>query len=117
DLTDTCISRAYEARSFGRSDTLPPTSLQGAPTAFRPTRTPVENPAMISTSAVRRVLVAAALVLAAAACAPEPAAPPAAVGPSCAPGALSTLTAGTLTFGTDQPVYPPWYLDDDPASG
>jgi len=31
--------------------------------------------------------------------------------------ALPTLTEGTLTIGTDQPVYPPWYLDDDPASG
>jgi polar amino acid transport system substrate-binding protein len=71
---------------------------------------------VISSSAVRRVLAAAALVLAAAACAPEPAAPPAADG-SCEPGALPTLTAGTLTFGTDQPVYPPWYLDDDPTSG
>ncbi|GAA5127614.1 ABC transporter substrate-binding protein [Pseudonocardia adelaidensis] len=72
---------------------------------------------MISSSAVRRVLVVAALVLSAAACAPEPAAPPAAVGPACEPGALPTLTAGTLTFGTDQPVYPPWYVDDDPTSG
>jgi polar amino acid transport system substrate-binding protein len=72
---------------------------------------------VISSSAVRRVLAVAALVLVAAACAPEPAAPPAAGGPSCEPGALPTLTAGTLTFGTDQPVYPPWYLDDDPASG
>ncbi|TWF77115.1 amino acid ABC transporter substrate-binding protein (PAAT family) [Pseudonocardia hierapolitana] len=71
---------------------------------------------MISSSAVRRVLAVAALVLAAA-CAPEPAAPPAAGAPSCEPGALPTLTSGTLTFGTDQPVYPPWYLDDDPASG
>ena len=71
---------------------------------------------MISSSAVRRVLAAAALVLAAAACAPEPAARPAAGG-SCEPRALPTLTAGTLTFGTDQPVYPPWYLDDDPTSG
>jgi polar amino acid transport system substrate-binding protein len=78
----------------------------------------VENPAVISSSAVRRVLAAAVLVLAAAACAPEPvAAPPAAGGSSCEPGALPTLAAGTLTFGTDQPVYPPWYLDDDPASG
>ena len=72
---------------------------------------------MISSFTVRRVLVAAAVVLSAAACAPEPAAPPAGAGPSCEPGALPTLTAGTLTFGTDQPVYPPWYLDDDPASG
>jgi polar amino acid transport system substrate-binding protein len=73
---------------------------------------------MISSFAVRRALVAAVLLLTATACAPEPAAaPPAAGGPSCEPGALPTLAPGTLTFGTDQPVYPPWYLDDDPASG
>lgn len=63
-----------------------------------------------------RLFAAAALVFAAA-CAPaaEPPAAPAAA--ACAPGALPTLAAGTLTVGTDQPVYPPWYLDDDPASG
>jgi polar amino acid transport system substrate-binding protein len=72
---------------------------------------------VISSSATRRVLVAAALVLSAAACAPEPEAPPASGGSSCEPGALPTLTAGTLTVGTDQPVYLPWYLDDDPSSG
>jgi polar amino acid transport system substrate-binding protein len=71
---------------------------------------------VISSSAVRRALAVAALVLVAA-CAPEPAAPPPAPGGACEPGALLTLTAGTLTLGTDQPVYPPWYLDDDPASG
>jgi polar amino acid transport system substrate-binding protein len=67
---------------------------------------------------VKRLLAAALLALAAAACAPapEPAAPPAS-GAACEPGALPTLTPGTLTIGTDQPVYPPWYLDDDPASG
>jgi polar amino acid transport system substrate-binding protein len=71
------------------------------------------------TSPFRRLLVVAALLaplVAAAGCAPAQT-PPAAASASCAPGALSTLTAGTLTFGTDQPVYPPWYLDDDPASG
>ncbi|HLU56237.1 MAG TPA: ABC transporter substrate-binding protein [Pseudonocardia sp.] len=72
---------------------------------------------MISWSATRRVIAAAALVVAATACAPEPSAPPSSDEPGCAPGALPTLAEGTLTFGTDQPVYPPWYLDDDPASG
>ncbi len=57
----------------------------------------------------------AALVLASG-CAPAEPAPPAAAG-GCEPGALPTLTAGTLTVGTDQPVYPPWYVDDDPTSG
>jgi polar amino acid transport system substrate-binding protein len=36
---------------------------------------------------------------------------------ACAKGALPTLKAGTLTFGTDQPVYEPWFVDDDPTSG
>ena len=30
---------------------------------------------------------------------------------------LPTLTAGTLTIGTDQPVYQPWYVDDAPENG
>jgi polar amino acid transport system substrate-binding protein len=66
---------------------------------------------------VQRLLAVAVLVLAAAACAPAPEPAPPAAGASCEPGALPTLTQGTLTVGTDQPVYPPWYLDDDPASG
>ena len=72
---------------------------------------------MISPLPVKRLLAAAVLAIAATACAPapEPAAPVA--GASCEPGALATLSPGTLTIGTDQPVYPPWYLDDDPASG
>jgi polar amino acid transport system substrate-binding protein len=65
---------------------------------------------------VRRLL-AAAILLLAAGCAPADPAPPAAAGGGCEPGALPTLTAGTLTVGTDQPVYPPWYIDDDPTSG
>jgi polar amino acid transport system substrate-binding protein len=30
---------------------------------------------------------------------------------------LATLTKGVFTFGTDQPAYPPWFVDDDPANG
>jgi polar amino acid transport system substrate-binding protein len=30
---------------------------------------------------------------------------------------LATLSKGTITFGTDQPAYPPWFVDDDPANG
>ena len=45
-------------------------------------------------------------------------APPAApAAPSCPPGGCRRSPPGTLTVGTDQPVYPPWYLDDDPTSG
>ena len=65
----------------------------------------------------RRLLVAVTLVLAAG-CAPvDTNASAPATGASCKPGALPTHTAGTLTVGTDQPVYPPWYIDDDPTSG
>jgi polar amino acid transport system substrate-binding protein len=74
-----------------------------------------QNSPVTSPFPVRRLLAVAAVVLAAG-CAPaDTNIPPAAA--SCAPGALPTRTAGTLTVGTDQPVYPPWYLDDDPTSG
>ena len=35
----------------------------------------------------------------------------------CAKDSLPTLTKGSITFGTDQPAYPPWFVDDDPANG
>ncbi len=35
---------------------------------------------------------------------------------SCEPGALDTLTAGTLTVGTSTP-YEPWYVGEDPTTG
>ncbi|WP_236147557.1 ABC transporter substrate-binding protein [Mycolicibacterium sp. CH28] len=35
---------------------------------------------------------------------------------SCDKGSLATLKAGVLTFGTDQPAYPPWFIGDDPAN-
>jgi len=35
----------------------------------------------------------------------------------CTKDSLTTLTKGSLTFGTDQPAYPPWFIDDDPANG
>ena len=52
------------------------------------------------------------------ACAPaqdKPAAPASA--DSCRKDSLTTLTPGSITFGTDQPAYPPWFVDDDPANG
>jgi polar amino acid transport system substrate-binding protein len=36
---------------------------------------------------------------------------------SCSKDSLTTLSKGTVTFGTDQPAYPPWFVDDDPANG
>lgn len=36
---------------------------------------------------------------------------------ACAKASLATLTAGKLTIATDKPVYPPWFVDDDPSNG
>jgi polar amino acid transport system substrate-binding protein len=36
---------------------------------------------------------------------------------SCDKASLKTLKPGVLTFGTDQPAYPPWFVGDVPASG
>jgi polar amino acid transport system substrate-binding protein len=58
-------------------------------------------------------LLAAVLV----SCAPV-AEPPVAAGLSeCTKDSLDTLYKGVFTFGTDQPVYPPWYMGDDPENG
>jgi polar amino acid transport system substrate-binding protein len=67
-------------------------------------------------------LLFAAAVLAAAACAPvdqqpTPSGPTAVDGVPCTKDSLKTLSAGKLIFGTDQPVYSPWYVDDDPTTG
>ncbi|QZT62161.1 ABC transporter substrate-binding protein [Mycolicibacterium austroafricanum] len=35
----------------------------------------------------------------------------------CSKDMLATQYPGILTFGADQPVYPPWYMGDDPANG
>ena len=35
----------------------------------------------------------------------------------CTRDSLATLAKGTITFGTDQPAYPPWFVDDDPTNG
>ena len=36
---------------------------------------------------------------------------------SCTMDQLKTLTAGTLTVGTDKPAFPPYVIDDDPTNG
>jgi polar amino acid transport system substrate-binding protein len=57
-------------------------------------------------------------LLAATACAPaddKSSAPPAPE--KCSKDSLTTLTKRAITFGTDQPAYPPWFIDDDPANG
>lgn len=35
---------------------------------------------------------------------------------SCDKASMPTLKAGKLTFGTDQPAYPPWFVDNNPAN-
>jgi polar amino acid transport system substrate-binding protein len=63
----------------------------------------------------------AALVLTGA-CAPQASPTPAATtasapGPNCAKTQLTTHTPGKLTIGTDEPVYPPWFVDNKPENG
>lgn len=64
-----------------------------------------------------------ALVAALAACAPQKDSAPAASGSGsaaatdCSPAALKTQKSGTFTVATDQPVYPPWFVDNKPANG
>jgi polar amino acid transport system substrate-binding protein len=62
-------------------------------------------------------LIAAAALAATTACAPI--SNKTASGPpdKCTKDVLGTLYRGIFTFGTDQPVYPPWYMGDNPASG
>jgi polar amino acid transport system substrate-binding protein len=57
-------------------------------------------------------LLAAALV----GCAPT-AGPPAAGLSQCTRDSLHTLYKGVFTVATDQPVYPPWYMGDNPENG
>jgi polar amino acid transport system substrate-binding protein len=73
---------------------------------------------------IRLALPAVAAALLLAACAPQPSststAPSGTLTPgkgSCAPGRLRTLKPNTFTFGTDEPVYEPWFVNDDPANG
>jgi polar amino acid transport system substrate-binding protein len=81
---------------------------------------------VVSSTLTRSAVVAAVLatgLLAACAPADQNDATPAASGSvspgqgACSPGQLHTLKAGTFTFGTDEPVYEPWFVDDDPTSG
>jgi polar amino acid transport system substrate-binding protein len=79
----------------------------------------MRTPRLVLTSGLAVVLASAI-----AACAPEKddstvasSSAPSASAPNCAPAQLKTLSAGKLTFGTDDPVYPPWFADNKPESG
>jgi polar amino acid transport system substrate-binding protein len=39
------------------------------------------------------------------------------LGATCAPAKLKTLHHGVLTLGADDPLYEPWYADNNPANG
>jgi polar amino acid transport system substrate-binding protein len=95
---------------------------------YRPCRRSGQDAAMVAPSLPSRSAVVGAAVLIVgllAACAPadQNNATPAASGSSapgqgaCSPAQLHTLKAGTFTFGTDEPVYQPWFVNDDPTSG
>jgi polar amino acid transport system substrate-binding protein len=62
-------------------------------------------------------LMAATTLAALAACAPVSNKTATASSGKCTKDALGTQYAGIFTVGTDQPVYPPWYIGDNPASG
>jgi polar amino acid transport system substrate-binding protein len=48
---------------------------------------------------------------------PESAAQSTPAADACAKDQLETVTAGTLTVGTDKPAFPPYFEDDDPTNG
>src|SRR5690242_8808611 len=62
-------------------------------------------------------MVATAAVAATTACAPISDKVATGTADKCKKDVLGTLYSGIFTFGTDQPVYPPWYMGDNPASG
>src|SRR5689334_5767772 len=62
-------------------------------------------------------MMAAAAVAALSACAPVSNRIATGSPDKCTKDVLGTLYSGIFTFGTDQPVYPPWYMADNPASG
>jgi len=62
-------------------------------------------------------LMAAASLAANTACAPVSNKTATASADKCTKDVLGTLYARIFTFATDQPVYPPWYMGDNPASG
>jgi polar amino acid transport system substrate-binding protein len=42
---------------------------------------------------------------------------PSATASACTAEQLPTLEPGTLTIGTDNPAYPPWFVDNEPGNG
>jgi polar amino acid transport system substrate-binding protein len=46
-----------------------------------------------------------------------PSTPTTAAATACSPSTLKTVHSGVLTIGADNPVYAPWFLDNNPANG
>ena len=78
---------------------------------------------MVSRNTLTALGSATLLLTVLAGCAPADDATPAAGGSAsasaaaCPPGGLATKTTGTLTIGTDNPAYEPWFSDNKPANG
>src|SRR5690242_11246861 len=107
------MSRSGECSLFRTLGCRLPRVADTGQDAVMPARTPVLLAALITAAGI-----------AAAACAPAPAnnaAPPSGVltpgQGACSPGQLHTLKSGTFTLGTDEPVYSPWFVNDDPSNG
>ena len=66
------------------------------------------------------VLAVSLTLVALAGCSPQETPSPATTattGLACGKDQLRTLTAGKLTIATDEPVYPPWFVDNKPDNG
>ena len=78
---------------------------------------------MVSRNTLTALGSASLFLVALAGCAPVDSTAPTAGGSAsaspaaCAPGTLATKTAGTLTIGTDNPAYEPWFSDNKPTNG
>jgi polar amino acid transport system substrate-binding protein len=48
---------------------------------------------------------------------PAPAVQLSSAAAACTPSTMQTKTAGTLTIGADQPVFPPWFAGNNPSNG
>jgi polar amino acid transport system substrate-binding protein len=73
---------------------------------------------LVRITTIASVLLTAAAATAVAGCSPQgdagPATTTSAGALTCAKTDLKTLAAGKLTIGTDDPVYPPWFVDNKP---
>ena len=77
-------------------------------------------PARLPARATSAAALALLLALSAAACAPTDESADKAgstTSASCAAASLPTVKTGTLTIGTDNPAYEPWFSDNKPANG